>query len=230
MHRNATDIIGHGRARDSTFISDLEDQHFDCKKQNSLAATTISPSAAKQQNSIIANMLFSSSNVLSTLMLFTTAFASPMSPAEYPAPSNSTSLSPRDQNINENADMTIQFFSAPNCEGAGSLWPTIVYNDQVFGFSTSFRISRDLIDKEVLDFSTGPGVPPQTFTMSEAVRSKGGQYPGPGYITGGFNVPSPCDAFLWTAPPMAPAKLPSGSKRCYTVPRPFNCARLWMQS
>ena len=175
-------------------------------------------------------MQLSLNTVVPTLLLSTTALASPFSTLELPAPSNSTSLSARDQNIGQHADIEVEFFAAPNCKGPVSLWPQFDYNTQVYGISNSFTISRDLIDKEVFDLSTGTGVPFQVFTMTEAKASPSGQYPGPGYITGGFVVPSACDAFLWSMPAMAPSKGPNGKKICYTAPRAFNCARLWMQS
>ena len=53
------------------------------------------------------------------------------------------------------------------------------------GRAASFSLSRDLIDKEFLDFSTGD-MPPNIQGMQAAVKAKGAQYPGPGYIDGGF--------------------------------------------
>ena len=189
------------------------------------------PANLWQRSKAIAKMQYSLNTILYTVLLSTATFASPLFTLELPAPSNGTSISARDQNIGSLADIQIMFYSAPNCgEGAGSLWPKIVYNTQMYGISNSFTLSRDLIDKEVLDLSTGTKVPHQTFAMTEAQASSSGQYPGPGYVTGEFNVPSACDAFLWTLPAMAPSKNPNGSKKCYTAPRAFNCARFWMQS
>lgn len=174
-------------------------------------------------------MQFALSTIL-PILLSTTTLASPLFTVDLPAPTNSTSLAARDQNIGKVSGLQIRFYGGPDCTSTVSLWTGVVYNTQIYGVANSYSLSRDLIDNELLDFSWGNGLQKQDFAMTDAVADSSGQYPGPGYIEGGFTVPSQCNNFIGHAPEMAHHLSPAGKKLCYTVKRTFNCARLWMRS
>ena len=151
-------------------------------------------------------MFFSLTTLIPSVLLLSTALAAPIETNV-----NATFFSERDILDNKDAGVTLYAFSSVNCGGVETLLP-LTYNNQMTGTLRSYKLSRDMKEGEVFDFSTGPGQDWASVGFGKR------DYAQPG---ADYTIPSECSAYDQTAEPL------TKGKHCWTLDKSINCARFW---